>query len=243
MKIRIFVLTYDDETRKFAEEWTAGLSWATVVHNKTTIYLENLMYSSWLLEHIEQWRDCDYVGTLSWKTPRKIAVPDMQALVSHLTLRNPDVVPFFPCHEPILLQGERHHPLFRQLWCELTRELGISEDQATAPAIPLFFCNYWMARPSWMLRYMEFFKKAQHVLDTCETLQAKLWTDSRFDKAISDEKCMEIFGKPYYPYHCFLCERLPCLFFKLEGAVVWHPYTRFDGVGMEVVSRNREGES
>jgi hypothetical protein len=186
------------------------------------------MYSSWLLEHIEEWRECDYVGTLSWKAPQKIPVPDMQALTSHLAFRSPDVVPFFPCHESIILQAERHHPLFRELWCGLTRELGISEERAIDPTIPLFFCNYWMARPSWMLRYMEFFKKAQHVLDTCEAIQANLWTDSRFDKVISDEKCMEIFGKPYYPYHCFLCERLPCLFFKLEGATVWHPYTRFE---------------
>lgn len=227
MKIRIFVLAYDDQSRLFAEQWTEGHPWATVIENPTTLYLENQMYSSWLLDHIDQWQGYDYVGTLSWKTPQKIPVPDFEALKTHLELRKPDVVPFFPCHEPILLQGQRHHPLFRELWVGLTRELGIPEEQAIHTAIPLFFCNYWMATPQWMKRYIEFFKKAQRVLDTCESIQEGLWSDSRFEKVISDEKCLEIFGKPYYPYHCFLCERLPCLFFKLEGAVVWHPYIKF----------------
>jgi hypothetical protein len=186
------------------------------------------MYSSWLLNHIDEWRECDYVGTLSWKAPQKISMPDMEALTTYITSLKPDVVPFFPCHETIVEQGERHHPLFRDLWSKLTYELGIPEDKATDPSIPLFFCNYWMATPSWMLRYIEFFKSAQHVLDTCESIQSNLWSDSRFDKVISDEKCMQIFGRPYYPYHCFLCERLPCLFFKLHGAVIWHPYIKFE---------------
>jgi hypothetical protein len=187
------------------------------------------MYSSWLHEHLDEWSDCDYVGTLSWKAPEKIPVPDMDALATHLAVRKPSVVPFFPWHESIVYQGEQHHPLFVQLWSDFTRELGIPREQATDPSIPLFFCNYWMATPEWMLRYMEFFKRARHVLDTSEVIQEELWSDSGFKKVISDEKCIEIFGKPYYPYHCFLCERLPCLFFSLEGAVVWHPFIKFTG--------------
>ena len=67
MNIRIFVLCFDDHSQEQAIVYFNDYEWATILRIPTTMYMENWMFSTWFPQHVHEWRNCDYVGTLSWK--------------------------------------------------------------------------------------------------------------------------------------------------------------------------------
>lgn len=218
MKIRIYVLCYDDETELKARQGYGSFAWATIVRIESTPILENVMYARVLEERRAEWVDCDYVGTLSWKALQKIKPIEMDIIAMRLMLEKPDLVVFAASKTNLVGQAQTHHPRFKSLWIDWLGQLGYAPEVACDSSVLAFFYNYWMATPAWMTRYCAFFARAKAVLDTHAPIQDRLWSDSTYKKTISNSRCMEIYGKPYFPYHCFLYERLPCFFFWKEQA-------------------------
>ena len=175
----------------------------------------------------DDWDTYDYVGTLSWKAPHKIIIPDIHALARRLerdkgpgTPPSPDVVAFyFNTSRSSLTTQAKSHALFNTIWFQLMDQLGLDAVTIDKTVRP-FYSNYWIAKPSWMKKYIAFYKKAQHVMDTYTSIQTALWSNIGYplSSSMNQTRCLEVFSRPYYPYHPFICERLPCVFFTLQGA-------------------------
>lgn len=226
MKVIVYVLCHDEATLRVATARHAADPWARVLRIPTTPYLENVMYGEVLRDRQAEWADADFVGTLSWKAHTRMRLPDMTQFGETLRRGGYDVGALVvPRHVPdasrMVTAASEAHPPFRDVWVPLLQTLGFSAEEALSPAIPGFFCNYWMARPAWMERYMDFFAAARAALDTEPALQPALWSPSKYAGALSRDALRAIYGAPYYAMHPFVCERLPCFFFWRHGARVF----------------------
>lgn len=226
MKIIIYVLCYNKDSYESAVNEYSNRDGFKILYIETTPLLENIMYDSWLLDHQDEWENYDYVGTISWKASQKCRIPDTSTLITYLQNNDIDIYTFYrlPCNlieqatygHPYSKYG---HPKFENIWIKLFNQLNVPESHSTNPKIIPFFSNYWITRPKIMLKYIEFFKTVKHILDTCPDIQQELWEDAMYGgNSLCKEKCMELYGKPYYPYHVFIYERLPCYFFWSIGA-------------------------
>jgi hypothetical protein len=213
MKLLIYVLCYNQHSYNVASNEYGNKEGYKIVYINSTNLLENIMYDSWLLDHQDEWKEYDYVGTISWKASQKCHMPDLNTLKKNLQIYNPDIVPFF-CFEANLVEMSRCHPNFEYLWVKTLSQLGFSDEDALNPDILPFMSNYWITKPVLMYEYIEFFKKTKQVLDNYKEIQEKLWEDSKYyHHTLSVEKCLELFNKPYYTHHPFIYERIPCFFF------------------------------
>jgi hypothetical protein len=218
MRIRLYILCYHEESQKKANEEYGNYEWAKVLFIETTPYLENIMYSNWLLENKNDWKDFDYVGTISWSASEKIGKINMNQIITRLEREDPDIYAFWYYSCNMVLHANYWHPKFSSLWYRLLFYKKLSYFDILNSDIKAFFGNYWMCKPSWMEAYIEFFKDCKTILENQTDLQEDLWSDTGYKGKLSKEKLLEIYGKPYYPYHPFLLERLPCFFFWWKKA-------------------------
>jgi len=200
MNIRIFVLCFDEHSKNEAAVHFGQYEWATILQIPTTMYMENWMFSTWFPQNSSAWQNYDYVGTLSWKAWQKIRMPSMLGLKNRLFVKDPDVFAFMPNTNrdlpTLIAQANHHHPLFADIWVEWLQQLGYTATDATDPSVLAFYCNYWIAKPTWLQKYIEFYPRAQKALETHQPMQEKLWSDTTYEKSISDERCVEIYGRP-----------------------------------------------
>jgi hypothetical protein len=224
MKIRIYILCYDEQSYMYALRDYGNKEWAKIVHIKTTVLFENIMYDSWLLENYEDWKDFDYIGTISWKAGYKIQLPNIDKLSIFLDKNKFDVIPFYFIDANLINRTTYYHPKFRYLWIKILTKLGYNETQITKN-IKAFYCNYWLTTPKLMLEYIEFFKKVKECMDTYQEIQEDIWSNSkhRSSTLTSPQICLATFGKPYYPYHPFIFERIPCFYFDLNATILLTP--------------------
>lgn len=222
MKLVVYVLCYDDKSTQSATEEYAGYPWARVVtlpdHPGTAKYMEGAMFLSTMRELRNEWHDADFVGTLSWKASEKIAV-SLVDKVAELK-KESDVVALLPANDLMIPHAVRHHPRFLEVWVPLLVSMGYDVTDTTSTEIPGFFCNYWLATPCWMDRFLDFYGKAAGAMDTLPGIQGALWSDSLYCSQLPRERIEKVFGRPYMAYHPFIGERLASFFFWKEGAVL-----------------------
>jgi hypothetical protein len=213
MKIVVYVLCYNDPSMTRAQEEYSDFPWARILRlDRDCKYLEGVMYLDVLDSLRQEWHDADYVGTLSWKARDKIDIPDMHNLCARA--EGADVIALMPSARPLLEQASLH-PRFEELWTALLGRMGYAREDAIDASVPAFFCNYWLATPARMRQYCEFYRRAVAVLETESDIQDVLWSDSGYNNwgTLSRERCIRLYGRPYFTYHTFVCERLPCFFF------------------------------
>jgi hypothetical protein len=224
MKIRIYVLCYSDETYINAIKLYGDKEWAKVVFIKSTVLFESIMYDSWLEENYDDWKDFDYVGTISWKAYMKIRMPDIDKLSLFLdnNKNNYDVAGFYFIDMNMIDRTNYYHPKFRTLWIKILSKLGYSMEQILNPNIKGFYCNYWITSPKLMMDYINFFKKVKDVINNYKDIQDDLWSNSNFQSTtlLTPEQCLEKFGIPHYPYHPFIYERMPCIYFEYTSKIL-----------------------
>lgn len=86
----------------------------------------------------------------------------------------------------------------------------LSEYDAFSDKFPMFYNNYWYAKPKVLLEYREFLKKAEDELEKIPGV----YENSGYLVGNTPKEVLEkITGKPYYTFHAFIFERLPCIFF------------------------------
>jgi hypothetical protein len=224
MKIRIYVLCYSDDTYIKANEIYGQKEWAKVVYIKSTVLFESIMYDSWLEENYDDWKDFDYVGTISWKAPFKIRMPDIDKLAVFLE-NNKDkyhVAAFYYIDMNMIDRTNYYHSKFRNLWIKILSKLGYSMEQILNNNIKGFYCNYWITTPKLMLDYISFFRKVKNVINNYPDIQDDLWSNSKFQSTtlLTPEQCMQKFGIPHYPYHPFIYERMPCIYFEYTAKIL-----------------------
>jgi len=247
MNIRIYCLCYDDATESYIHlNYTPYIGkWLIPLRiNESNHYLESNLFVDWIPNHYEEWKDCDYVGTLSWKFNTKIGIPPLHLLSSlinsikqrivDLNSNNkkdeedkeenkldsnflPDMVSFHATSQNLVLQGARCHPHFKSLWIEILKHHGFSITDILSHDIKAFYYNYWMCKPQWMVKYTEFIMSIAHTMETLPDIQERLWSSANYGRGrLSIRRVMQVMNRPYFTHHCFILERLPCFFFHIQ---------------------------
>ena len=224
MKILVYIICYNDHTEAEAKRRFRGQSWGRILRIDSTPYLESEVYNSHLLSLQREWLDADYVGTLAWRAHDKTEI-NMEKIKGVLQDAQPDVFAFLLGTMQMLSQATTFHPNFGHNWLQLLSRMCYDERDCMHPDIPFFACNYWLARPRWMRAYISFFQNAKMIIDNPRLpLHLEMWKDAKYSTSLmSPSRCLEVFGVPYFPFHPFVCERLPCFFFWFYRAKVLTP--------------------
>lgn len=226
VKILVYILTYSEETLNIAKSIYGHHTWARFVILPPTILFENYMYDEWFKNNYNEWKDYDYVGTLSWKAHTKILLPNFYKLADYLYNNRYDVVPFFVIDDKEWLDTiDVRQPNNKKILDILFDELGYNKNYIYDNKFIEFYCNYWIAKPSVLLDYINNFGKFKTIINTNQNIQKLLWSYIDYKSDLDDEMLMKIFGKLRYSYHPFIYERIPFLY--LAKYKIVHPAILF----------------
>jgi hypothetical protein len=221
-KILIYILGYNNETLNSANELFGSYKWAKIIILPASILFENYMYDKWLLEHYEEWKDYDYIGTLSWRVKDKIVLPDIEKMA--IFLKNNDifdVVPFFVIDDKNWINDiDRRQPYNNIILKLLFQKLGFPNDYMKNNFIQ-FYCNYWITRPKIMKEYIDFFHKCKEIIDNDVEIQKYIWKYVEYNSTLDDASILKIFGRSSFSSHPFVYERIPFLF--MHKYKILHP--------------------
>jgi hypothetical protein len=212
MKVIVYVLCHDADTERQAREQWEHYSWARVYRmKKRTELFESIVFKDELMELYDEWKDADYVGTVSHRCFRKF--PDEKDyLLSKVA--NPSgnfvgLIPPFP-------HPHYHNDFMRMTFEHMLRRVGLK------PSREWYFCNYWCCPPAVMKDYICWFNTVWlPVLYSTDGL----WDDAKHytPYAPPPAELIKHTGRPYYTYHCFLNERVVSPFFDVYTPVAEQP--------------------
>lgn len=125
---------------------------------------------------------------------------------------------------------DRMHPNLLEIGEKIVKKL-FNKDILKIQADRIYY-NHWIAKREVFEGYCK-----EMLLPAMELMQGELkelvWTDSKYNnKALKNhieinrpmdaDRCMDVFGVPYYPHHAFVLERLPSIYFALKGYTINH---------------------
>lgn len=114
-------------------------------------------------------------------------------------------------NQNFIRQAEHYHPGFVRLITTIIQEVGFM-DQVPKKIDHIILFNHFVARSEMYEQYVtELLNPAMEVMKGMD----ELWQDSGYIKPMPEvlkDRFFRAFGKPYFPYHPFLLERLPSLF-------------------------------
>ena len=234
----IYILCHNDETERISHLEFDKYSWARIYRipkESQTYLMESVMYNSELMKLYDEWKDCKYVGTLSYKLPARLAYPPFSSMenISNLVeTANGDVVSFRTYDHSY----SDSLPNFCKILTDTCVRVGIKLNHSpkynilsrkveskNALDMPCMFHNYWMTSPSLMLAYINFFNyRWLPALDS----HPNVWDDSHYPYNLpKDElktRMLELTrGRAsHYPFHAIICEVIPTHFFRSIGATI-----------------------
>lgn len=235
----IYVLCYDDISEQKAQDDFSSFPWARIyrIPQESQNHLfEGVMYTTELMKLYDEWKDKEFVGTISYKLKDRLnfyhyttmnsiddkicntskteynVVPFMYYNGSHFGELYPDVKNTYIYLTDTLVPIKQHNTKFgvKKL---LNRETELANQS-------FFFFNYWMATPSVMLDYVYFFNSTW--LPALESMP-NVWNNSGYKGKLSPNECKKLTTRAdYYPYHPFINERLPATFFRNRNYKIFY---------------------
>jgi len=206
MSINCYVCHHEtDESRLLAEEITRRFPFM-----KTYKLNSTKMFESEFFMNVDVDESCKYIGMLTYRVTSRPQVI-MLNIGYILSYSDSDVVTVNYNMGDGLTKAELFHTGFKNIWLKLMKILlpELSEKDVWNDQIPMFYNNYWYAKPKVILEYREFLKKA---VDALEEIP-EVYQDSGYSVGNTPKDALEkITGKPYYTFHPFILERLPCIF-------------------------------
>jgi len=203
----IYILVPDEALLAEVKDMYSSYRWARPVFMRyQDATFENAFWKQ-LLEMHEEWKDCEMVGTMSWRACKKI---DMESVDRYIDgriykLENKRYHHFYDTDVPVLKHRSiRTHPHFATIWKDVLAELKLSDTTSS-------HCNYFMTAPELMLKFLHW-----HI-DVCAPVVMKhplIMTDAHYPlKNLSTEHLQKLCGVPHYPHAPFIMERLNKCFF------------------------------
>jgi hypothetical protein len=209
----VYCLFHDSEEKKVKEILNV-YDWMIPYKLSSTKYFEGEIFLS---DDVEIDDTKKYVGQVTCTLFDK-TFPNTN-IDTILENANADVVTLRHCSDHKLKNVHRLHPNFINIWVRLLKKLLPGDVNLLSNDIPLFYNNYWFTRPKIMKEYRDFFKKAVILLED----DPEVYDDACYiEGKISTEKLIDISARPYYTYHPFILERLPCIFFWYKGYSIHH---------------------
>jgi hypothetical protein len=220
--IGIYQIYFDEKSRRncYSEiEKYRNQGWNSYNNsNKLTEFFENSPISDLIIrnKHVNY----EYFGVFSHDIRKEINFKEDNMVFSPDSLRriiekndNIDVFAFEKRRKNpnIIKQAEDYHPGFIKLIQSILEETKFLPDiPKKLDRVVLF--NHFIARSEIYDQYVnELLLPAMRVLKEIP----EAYNDAKYVKIPDQEtkqRFVKAFGKPYYPYHPFVCERLPSLF-------------------------------
>ena len=228
--LKIFLLAYNDKTLNKSFEMKSKYPYFEPHILKQSVYLENELLF-WIMkpENLHQIDHVEWIGTLASSFQNKIPFYDFQKLTAKYN--NKDII-FLGDHlgfTKFALRATSHyldlrteslvtgHPHLFEILSLTVQMLGWPNSLLHEP-IQLFYFNYWILKRKWFLQWLQVLEKVRNYWESDKIINDLLWQDANYDeKKLSNERKKEIFGVPYFTHHCFVLERLIC---------VWANYMR-----------------
>lgn len=77
-----------------------------------------------------------------------------------------------------------------------------------------------MAKPEWLCKYAEWAQSVMESIDARPDLDSRMFEDSKYCGRMSKDQLERVCGKQHYTFHPFMFERLPCIFFYINGVSI-----------------------
>lgn len=237
----IYILYHDFESEKIAQSLNESWSDLYKVNFKSlrvghTALMENEVFLK-LIESIDEWKNEDYVGIVSYSVLKKMSeFSDKQIvdinwdnLKKYTFKDNYDVIGLYALdyykggYKISLQEGGtfQHGMKFIQSWESILKKCNYCREQIYDENILPFFCNWWIARPEFMLKYITFFLQILNIsLHDDESRKLLLSNAFYTNQSYSKEQIKMIFNSEYYSLIPFVFERLPSFFFHHLGVKV-----------------------
>ena len=229
----VYVLCYDDESEKIARTDFEKYWWARIYRipkDAQNHLFEGVMYTTELLKLYDEWKDKDYVGTISYKLIERSkflsnTFEDIVSSIEDVSTHRDIVISLAGGFVGIVFNTINYSekvfldtcntiglPINREEIYSLTKRKRRSYDIYTSRFI---FFNHWMTSPYWMLKYIQFFNNIW--LPTIES-HPLIWNDSGYPGAMPPDKLLKLTKKiSHYPLHPFINERVVSLFFYFHN--------------------------
>jgi hypothetical protein len=207
---KIVQIYYDEPSRN------ACFPNVELYHNKIcTPFFENKI----IIDLVTQGKhnDAKYFGVFSGHFKNKILHSrDKEKITPEFIcsqLGDTDVVSFFRHHRNsnVVNKAEVFHPGFTRALKNIFNRIGFQVDLEERTRFTVYQ-NHFVAKSEVFEHYVKtLLEPAVREMENKENkeLQNIIWQDSNYHKKRTmPEKLKQELGKPYYPYHTFLCERL-----------------------------------
>jgi len=226
--IRLFVLYHDNESKKKAEEFTKSREeWALpVLLTPPTFLLEYYFFTNKMV--YEEVKDFKWVGTVSYKVVTKLGMDKIRRMKKLMkdTIDNTatHVLAFYGNTE-FEKMGSRDdicHPGLTTLMKKVLELAGEEPHHIASiysPSMKQFYSAYFVARPVWMFKFIEWFRKIIILLCVnIECHQLCLQNSTYSPSSSYNEIAHRIYNLPYIPMYPFFCERMIPYFFHTREA-------------------------
>lgn len=210
----VYVLYYNEESKKKAIERFGKYKWARPFFNKSDKYLENNFYQRVMLFK-DEWINKKFVGCISYKHPEKCPAQNIEKVFETYEDSDIDVVGLHSVSSRFTFAHMNHfHPGSFEMISQILKKINGPDINLVINKRP-FYCNYWLCRPHILLKYIYYIDELVEKIEMDKNVSDILYSNSKYNatNAVKDvSRLYEIFGKPYYTWHCFFMERILPLF-------------------------------
>lgn len=220
--ILIYILYHNHESYKLALNFKK-FKWAKLRKIYSSKYFESNIFL-YLDNNRNEWINKKFVGILTYNSYKKVKLFDIDLLAKKY--HNYDLIPFNNYYNnPLLVVSEYYHPSFINIWEKLLLLMNYDINDILSLKIPAFYNNYWMAKPEWIIKYIDFYKKVIYIMENNNDVKNMLNQNSKYMGKLLEypEILIKICSRPYYTFHPFIIERLPCFFFWVHKAKIYQP--------------------
>jgi hypothetical protein len=233
----VYIICHDEASEMKAKKLYENYTWARPLRMDDTIYMESWTHINHLEKHKDEWEKYDYVGTLTHSAFTKILIPHLDKMMPKLL--DYDVIPFITTDVDLLTQMQMCHKGLYEIITSILKESDYSH-YTINNNITFNPCNYWIIKKEYMTSYIKFIQNVYKISETNQEIKTKLMVEfngyggTHMGKNsvlknkvshISKERMKEKFGQDKYTFHCFMCERLPNIFFYNNNLKIYN-YTQ-----------------
>lgn len=213
--ILIYLVYHDHASYKVIEKY-AKYNYVKLFYNATTKYFESNIFN-YLAENKNEWIEKDYVGILTYSFRTYIGkdLNEIYLKIIEKIKRNKDLklISLYGIYIPKQYFIDGHKKLrniFDHTLPSFNFKIPINYNNITP-----FYRNYWLTTPELISQYINFALKFMEKLEDKSDifLQEMINSDAQYNGKLPKRMLERICGFPYYTHHCFVMERLPCIFF------------------------------
>ena len=164
---------------------------------------------------------CDYFGVIAWSFLKKVNIKNPSAYLGIQERINAepgaDIYSFFSHwgrHKPFNHPNSGHPGMWKIAQVLMSR-MKLDIDTRNYSVARAIYMNYFIAKPSVYDAYVsEFLIPAMAIMSNPadQEMQQLLWGDSNYKRDVMTDaeraRLVSLFGKNFYPWHAFICERL-----------------------------------